>query len=468
MVQSTGPQSAPNRRPRVAIYDTPKVMGRKLSDALSRAGCDVIYDGPMEAGTARNDADIWVAKWTFLFNRDFLGSHHPSKGIITVSVGTDHIDMGAVKELGLRVENCPTFSSNSVAEHALALAVRGVYPGSALAGLEHGQVIFTRYSDDFAEAAVAQMLLRERQLESSILRARNYEYFRKDEPRYRHDQPWNNGELGGARIGIVGRDRSAMRLAKTLRYGFNCDIYGYDSSELLEAYGVRPMFIMELLDTCDYVFLCTERYGLQKASGLAGADYPEAVKRIDTQTLALPELSLTRSSVAVLGTGSIGSIIARMARMGFSSRVTAFNRSRKEDLLDIGVHYAATVEEAIREANFIFIALPLNEGTRSLIGLESLSRLSLRPRVMVNVTRDKIVESEPLYGLLCSGGILAYATDVLPNDAVLWKGGRPDDMTVRFVQHGAVIATPHEGDCSRQSLGRLCNEVLIKIRDILG
>ncbi len=225
MVQPPAREKPPHLRPRVAIYDTPEIMGRRLSESLARGGYEVIYDGPLEPHTARSDADIWVAKWTFLFDRDFLSQHHPSRGIITVSVGTDHIDMGAVRELGLRVENCPTFSSNSVAEHALALAVRGIYPAPVLTGIRNGQVIFTRYSDDFAEAAVAQMLMRARQVDDSIRRATSYEYYRKDKPRYRHDEPWMNGELNGAKIGIIGNDRSAMRLAKTLRFGFNHQLF---------------------------------------------------------------------------------------------------------------------------------------------------------------------------------------------------------------------------------------------------
>ncbi|MEW6723124.1 MAG: NAD(P)-dependent oxidoreductase, partial [Candidatus Micrarchaeota archaeon] len=387
-----------------------------------------------------------------------LGAHHPSRGIVTLSVGTDHIDMGAVKELGLSVENCPTFSSNSVAEHALALAFRGVYPGPA--ENLRGPLMFSGYSDDFAEPAVAHILMRARQLDESVRRARSYEYYRKDKPRYRHDEPWANEELRGASVGILGRERSAMRLARMLQDGFGCDIYGHDAPDALFDLGAVQMPISDILKGCDYIFVCSEKYAPRGPVPL-----PEVV---DTLRLPMPEASLSRSEVAVLGAGSIGSKIARAARLGFDCDVTTFNRSVKEDLIAIGVRYTNSAEDAIRNADFIFVALPLNEGTRSLIGPASLSRLPPRTRVLVNVTRDRIVESEPLYSMLCSGGMLAYATDVLPNDAILWKGGEPDDMTKKFVQHQAVVATPHEGDCSKPALERLCNELNAKIKKILG
>ncbi|MEW6722468.1 MAG: hypothetical protein AB1324_04350, partial [Candidatus Micrarchaeota archaeon] len=67
MVVSPARENPPRKAARVAIYDTPEIMGRRLSEALSRSGCEVIYDGPLEPQTARSDADVWVAKWTFLF-----------------------------------------------------------------------------------------------------------------------------------------------------------------------------------------------------------------------------------------------------------------------------------------------------------------------------------------------------------------------------------------------------------------
>jgi lactate dehydrogenase-like 2-hydroxyacid dehydrogenase len=457
----------PANRLKFAIYDCPEIVGRKISDALKNAGHSVLYDGPLNKGTAVPEADIWIAKWTFLFNNDFLSHHHPGKGIISLSVGTDHIDMNCVAKLGLVAQNCPKFSSNSVAEHAMALAMRSSYRTSALPPLSAGKLIFTRFSDDFAEPAVAQMLARSRQFDESMMRACNYEYYRKDMPDRRHDSPWLNEELSGMKIGIVGSERSGSRLAKTLSMGFKCELYGYETSDELDAY-VEHMNLLDMLEKCDYVFLCTEKFGLQAFSEF---DQPKSVfaqARVDSRNLPYGELELYGSSVSVLGTGRIGSRIARMARFGFNCRVNAFNRSHDEDLKEMGVRYVDTVEQALADSNFIFIALPLNEGTRSLIGEKELSAIpSDKQRVIINVTRDKIIESEPLYTYLASGAVSSYATDVLPNDYVLWKGGEPDDTTKRFVQHRSVVPTPHEGDCSSKALDRMVQEVFEVVENIM-
>jgi len=445
---------------RVAIYDAPNTVGKTLSAVLSAGGFNVQYCGKLNEETARPDADLWLTKWSFNLKSEFLRKAHPKLGIISLSVGTDHIDLSAAKELGLRVENCPTFSSNSVAEHAMALALRGIYGSSLLPPLGQGPVIFDEFSDHFAEQAVAQMLMRNRQLDQSIARAVRYDY-------ERHDEPWENMELAKSKILFIGDERPAFNLAKMLRLGFNCDLYGYRTSEALEAYDIEqlnPETFRDLSSSMDYVFILSRMS--ERVSGL---------KVQKDQWLAEPDRGMAESLVAVLGTGRIGSKIARIMREGFNCRVVAFDENRKNELENLGVRYVDfskesrvdSLREALSRANFIFIALPLNEGTLSLIGQAQLSGMTAGiSRVLVNVTRDKIIDSEALFDAISRGHLLAYATDVLPNDAILWRGGEPDDMTRKFVQHSGVIATPHEGDCSRQSLERLCQEVLGRISDI--
>ncbi|MEW6749108.1 MAG: NAD(P)-dependent oxidoreductase [Candidatus Micrarchaeota archaeon] len=463
----------------IAIYDVPRIVGRRLWRAFADAGFDVVFEGPLNRETARNDADIWVAKWTFLFKKDFLQEFHPARGIVTLSVGTEHIDTKTLSAIGLSVENCPSFSSNSVAEHGMALALRSVHGPSVLPSLGRGPVIFTKFSDEYAEHAVAHMLIRARQMDESIARAARYEYYRKDAPDYRHDEPWKNAELAGTEVGIIGDERDAYRLARILRYGFNCNLCAFDVSEDLDIFNPRYMLPPEMLSTCDYIFLCTDSLGLQRPSDQEGLESRIAAElrldRIDTPAqLETPSLPLMGSHVAVLGTGNIGSIIARMAKLGFGCEVTAYDMHRKESLMDLGITYRADVGSAMEEADFIFIALPLNDGTHSLVGWNELNDLPYcLERVITNITRDQIIESDSLYCLLCDGGVTAYGTDVLPNDAALWRRAKnpdeePDALTRKFVEHPRVIATPHEGDCSAPSLERMCQEALGKVIKILG
>jgi lactate dehydrogenase-like 2-hydroxyacid dehydrogenase len=451
-------------QPKVAIYDCPKVVGKAISERLASCGYKVLFEGKLSKATASNDADIWVTKWTSFKDPDTkrplsLKKYHPKAGIVSLSVGTEHIDKVTTDALGLKVVSCPTFSTSSVAEHAIALAMRSLYKRSTLPPLSTGPVIFPNFSDTCAERVVSQILFRSRQMESSMKRARDFIYAHPDG--IRHDEPWSNEELKGLNIMIVGDDHPATRLAQMLKLGFNCNLYGYEASESLAAFNVEPLGplgFFELYDKIDYIFLCTERFGMLSKG-----------RNVDARRLKPPNTEFSGSNVAVLGTGRIGSNIARIARLGFNCHVTAFSTSEKEDLLGIGVRYATTVSNAIRHADFIFIALPLNEKTRSLISGKEIEKLSKdRQRVIINVTRDKILDSNSVLEQLDKREWLRLAMDVVHNDATLWQGGKPDSTAKKFMNHPRVLTTPHEGDCSKNSLQRMLREVVEMVREALG
>lgn len=458
-----------SKRLKAAVCDTPKKMELALSKKLVELGYDVVYAGPLRdigkndtsarTRSALADADVWLTKWSFCLKGPnmIFNEVRPRLGLITMSVGTDHMDTSAIENMGLRLENCPAFCSNSVAEHALALAMRGLYSESVLPPLSAGKVIFNNFSDEFAEQAVAQILMRVRQMDQSMERAKKYDY-------NRHDAPWKNEELRAAKIGIIGGDRSAVKLVRMLRLGFNCELFGHDTSDGVAAYDVRFMSPLEVFDRSDYVFFCDNAYGEihRKDSAEHGKVYQSNI--LDSQKLEEPDRRFSDSKVAILGTGRIGSILAKMARLGFNCSVSAYSTTQRKELTSIDVHYSSSVESTIAGADFIFIALPLTVHTERLLGGEQISQLPpYKAPVLVNVTRDEIVESESLFDCISRGMVMVYATDVLPKDKVLWMKEEPDDLTKKFVQHTSVVATPHEGDASIWSLMRLLEEVKDKM-----
>ncbi|MBU0527924.1 hypothetical protein KKE92_05555 [Candidatus Micrarchaeota archaeon] len=442
-----------SRKLRVAVYDLARAPMETLTKRLNLSGLSVLSDEPMRltAQSARPDADVWLNKWSFNLKAPFLECHKPKLGILTMTVGTDHIDMDAVSKHGLQIETCPSYCSNSVAEHAIALALRGSYKDSALPQLSPSQLLFTNLSDSLVEAAVAQILFRIRQLDKSIERAKAYDYGPSEIGRYA--APWSNQELLDKRIGIVGTNGSAKKLIKILKSGFGSHVLLHHSDIALESLGAVPFTCYEIGKSCAYVFLNDENIHFSD------------LLKIDARRLEPSSYVLSGSKVAVLGAGKIGSRIAEIAKLGFDCDVTVFSRTEKPELSEIGINFAAKLQTAISDAQFIFVALPLTAETTNIINASVIAGLDPSiPRVMVNVTRDKIIDSEALYSAIESGVISVYATDVLPNDTSLWVGNEPDEITSRFAVHPRVIATPHEADSSVDSAERLASEVIEKLK----
>jgi len=128
----------------IAIYDTPGKFSNALADKFRAAGHSVLFEGVLKRETARNDADIWVIKWTFDEAKGaFLSEHRPKLGIVSLSRGIGHIDIEAVKHFGLKLDNCPDFGSNAVTEHTLAVSLWGLYGDMAVPSIsEKAKVIF--------------------------------------------------------------------------------------------------------------------------------------------------------------------------------------------------------------------------------------------------------------------------------------------------------------------------------------
>jgi phosphoglycerate dehydrogenase-like enzyme len=118
--------------------------------------------------------------------------------------------------------------------------------------------------------------------------------------------------------------------------------------------------------------------------------------------------SIEGSAVAILGTGAIGSGIARRLA-GFRCHVTGFRRTNQPARPPHFHEVTSELHAALKDRLLVFIALPLTEATRGLIGERELELFG--GGVLVNVARGAIVEEEALYQALASGELLAAGLD---------------------------------------------------------
>ncbi len=150
---------------------------------------------------------------------------------------------------------------------------------------------------------------------------------------------------------------------------------------------------------------------------------------------ARPELR--GSTLGILGYGSIGREVGRLAR-AFGMRVLALRNSRArpagdyappdtgdpEGLLPEQIYVPAEMHEMLAECDYVVVALPLTPATRHLIG-EAALRAMKQSAYLVNIARGEIVDEEALVQALEEGWIAGAGLDVfeqepLPPDSPLW------------------------------------------------
>ena len=139
-----------------------------------------------------------------------------------------------------------------------------------------------------------------------------------------------------------------------------------------------------------------------------------------------PPAVLHNKTVGIVGLGSIGRGVARLAR-AFGMRVLATRRSIKRagtaryvDLvLPIG-----QLEQLLAESDFVVLSVPLTAETKEMIGEREL-RAMKATAYLINIARGDVVDEVALIRALeenwiAGAGLDVFATEPLPADSRLW------------------------------------------------
>jgi phosphoglycerate dehydrogenase-like enzyme len=152
-----------------------------------------------------------------------------------------------------------------------------------------------------------------------------------------------------------------------------------------------------------------------------------------------PELA--GQTLGIVGYGRIGRALARRAR-AFDLQILAIRRDvarSADDDLDL-LGGLEILDEVLRRADHLVMALPLSESTRGLLGARELA-LMKRTAVLVNVGRADVVDPAALHAALAGGRLAGAALDVwyrYPTD------GSPTLPALQpFHELPNVLMTPH-------------------------
>lgn len=148
-------------------------------------------------------------------------------------------------------------------------------------------------------------------------------------------------------------------------------------------------------------------------------------------------------TLGIVGTGAIGSALARAAGLGLGMRVLGHHRS--PGALPAPMQ-RASLDEVLQQSDYLALSCPLTEHTRGLIGARELA-LMKPGAVLVNVSRGPVVVESALIEALAhgrlGGAVLdVYQTQPLPADSPL-------------LAFDNVLLTPHMAGISADSMRRM-------------
>ncbi len=185
---------------------------------------------------------------------------------------------------------------------------------------------------------------------------------------------------------------------------------------------------------------------------LSGADM-EINKAVEDGKKHYTGVELPHHVLGIVGLGRIGSLVADAAiKLGMN--VHGFDPEITVDAawsLPSQVRKAHSIEEVMRNSDFVSIHVPLLEETRNLIDSKRIG-LMKHGAVLLNLSREGIVDNGAVLQALDAKRLKAYVCD-FPSSS--------------FRGHSGVVALPHLGASTREAEDNCAVMVVEQVRDYL-
>lgn len=157
-------------------------------------------------------------------------------------------------------------------------------------------------------------------------------------------------------------------------------------------------------------------------------------------------------TLGLIGLGNIGKAVVRRAA-GFKMNILAFDaRQDAAFAAEYGVTYTASLEDLLREADFITLHVPLLPSTRHMIGKREFA-LMKETAVLVNTARGGLIDEQALYEAIALRRIWGAGVDVFEQEPPANKdilaldniviGSHCAASTVQAVDNMGLMASEH-------------------------
>ncbi|MDP6771592.1 MAG: phosphoglycerate dehydrogenase, partial [Anaerolineales bacterium] len=171
---------------------------------------------------------------------------------------------------------------------------------------------------------------------------------------------------------------------------------------------------------------------------------------------AFTGVELRGKNVGIIGLGKVGSEVARrlspfqVSLFGYDPYISP-NYAK-----NLGIELL-TMDQILKNSDFITLHLPLTESTRNLIGDDQLRKMKPSVRV-INAARGGLINEDALYQAIITGKIAGAAIDVFEKEP---PGDHP------LLKSDKVIVTPHLGAYTAEAQRDIALEVAEQVLAVL-
>jgi D-lactate dehydrogenase len=198
----------------------------------------------------------------------------------------------------------------------------------------------------------------------------------------------------------------------------------------------------------------------------------KAYNRVRDQNFSLNGLlgfDLFGKTIGVIGTGNIGKSFARIA-IGFGCKVLAFDVVLDPQLEQLGVEYT-DLNTLFKESDIISLHCPLNEDTKHIINVKTLSVMK-KNVMIINTSRGGLIETSSVIDALKDEKVGYLGIDVYEQEEKLFFKDLSadiikDDVIQRLMSFPNVLVTAHQAFFTEEALTEIALVTLNNIQDLI-
>ncbi len=160
---------------------------------------------------------------------------------------------------------------------------------------------------------------------------------------------------------------------------------------------------------------------------------------------------INHKTFAILGFGTIGRLAAKRA-VGLGMRVIAYDPFVTPEIFAECGAESVTLDELIKQADYLTLHCPMMEKTRGIIGADQLAAMK-KSAMIINCARGGLIDEVALYDALKNGEIAGAALDVYEQEP-------PKESPLLELDN--IVFTPHLGASTREAQVAVSVEIAIQ------
>lgn len=192
------------------------------------------------------------------------------------------------------------------------------------------------------------------------------------------------------------------------------------------------------------------------------------VRDLDFSLEGLMGFDLFQKTVGIIGTGKIGSVLAKIMH-GFGCTVIAFDPKPNLELQTNGTIQYVSLAQLYKDSDVISLHAPLTPETKHIINSEVISQMK-KGVYLINTGRGALIDTKALIAGLKTGQIGAAGLDVYEEEEGIFYQDLSDqvltdDVLARLLTFPNVLVTSHQAFFTREALTNIARTTLQNISD---